>query len=172
MLCLPSGIHAWNVSAAENLAPDDFILPLSTEGLGFLLLGSGLFSHRKACACGVKVALGTDVGAGASFFLPQMMGEAYKVGQLRGEALDPLHAFYMATLAGARALKADDRIGNLLPGKEADFLVLNLAATPLLARRMSGAATWPEKLFVLSLLADDRVVERTYLAGDLAHRRA
>ncbi|MBS0411233.1 MAG: guanine deaminase [Proteobacteria bacterium] len=137
-----------------------------------LLLGSGLFGLQKACACGVNVALGTDVGAGASFFLPQMMGEAYKIGQLRGEALHPLHAFYMATLAGARALKADDRIGNLLPGKEADFLVLDLAATPLLARRITAAATWPEKIFALSLLADDRAIERAYLAGRLAHRRA
>ena len=129
-------------------------------------------SLRQACACGVNVGLGTDVGAGSSFFLPHMMGEAYKIGQLAGETVDPLHAFYMATLAGARALKLDDRIGNLLPGKEADFLVLDLAATPLLARRMAGARTLSDKLFALSLLADDRVVERTYLAGRLAHDRA
>ncbi len=136
-----------------------------------LLLGSGLFSLRQACACGVNVGLGTDVGAGSSFFLPHMMGEAYKIGQLAGETVDPLHAFYLATLAGARALKLDDRIGNLTPGKEADFLVLDLAATPLLARRMAGARTLSDKLFALSLLADDRVVERTYLAGRLAHDR-
>ena len=36
-----------------------------------------------------------------------MMGEAYKVGQLQGDSLDPLHALYMATLAGARALHID-----------------------------------------------------------------
>jgi guanine deaminase len=136
-----------------------------------LLLGSGLFSLRRACACGVQVALGTDVGGGGSFSQLQMMGEAYKVGQLSGETLDPLHAFYLATLAGARALKVSDRVGNLAPGKEADFLVLDPTATPLLARRMTAAKTLPEKLFVLSILADDRVVERTYLAGALAHTR-
>jgi guanine deaminase len=136
-----------------------------------LLLGSGLFSLKQACACGVTVGLGTDVGAGASFSLLNLMGEAYKVGQMRGETLDPLHAFYLATLAGARALKLDDRIGNLAPGKEADFLVLDPAATPLLARRMAAATTLPEKLFVLSVLGDDRVVARTYLAGRLAHDR-
>ncbi|RAK60675.1 guanine deaminase [Phenylobacterium hankyongense] len=136
-----------------------------------LLLGSGLFSLRQACACGVTVGLGTDVGAGSSFSLLHMMGEAYKVGQLRGEGLDPLHAFYLATLAGARALKLDDKVGNLAPGKEADFLVLDLAATPLLARRMAAAKTLADKLFVLSILADDRVVERAYLAGALAHAR-
>lgn len=137
-----------------------------------LLLGSGLFSLRQACDCGVTVGLGTDVGAGASFSLLHMMAEAYKVGQLKGEALDPVHAFYLGTLAGARALKLDHRIGNLAPGKEADFLVLDLAATPLLARRVAAAKDIGQQLFVLSLLGDDRAVERTYLAGRLAHARA
>lgn len=135
------------------------------------LLGSGLFSLKRACACGVNTALGTDVGAGGSFSLTHMMGEAYKVGQLQGDALDPLHAFYLATLAGARALHIDDKVGNLLPGKEADFVVLDLSATPLLARRTAATRTLAETLFVLAVLADDRAVERTYLMGKLAHAR-
>ncbi|HEX5264951.1 MAG TPA: guanine deaminase [Phenylobacterium sp.] len=136
-----------------------------------LLLGSGLFSLKQACQCGVTVGLGTDIGAGASFSLLHMMGEAYKVGQLGGEALDPMHAFYLATLAGARAMKIDDKVGNLAPGKEADFLVLDLAATPLLARRTAAAGGIAEQLFVLAILGDDRAIERTYLAGQLAHSR-
>jgi guanine deaminase len=136
-----------------------------------LLLGSGLFSLKQACDCGVTIGLGTDIGAGASFSLLHMMGEAYKVGQLRGETLDPMHAFYLATLAGARAMRIDDKVGNLEPGKEADFLVLDPAATPLLARRTAAATTIAEKLFALSILGDDRVIERTYLAGRLAHSR-
>ncbi|HEY0650116.1 amidohydrolase family protein, partial [Phenylobacterium sp.] len=73
--------------------------------------------------------------------------------------------------AGARALHIDDKVGNLRPGKEADFLVLDLAATPLLARRTAKARTLAETLFVLAVLADDRCVERTYLMGELAHAR-
>jgi guanine deaminase len=136
-----------------------------------LLLGSGLFSLKQACDCGVTVGLGTDIGAGASFSLPHMMGEAYKVGQLAGETLDPMHAFYLATLGGARALRIDDKVGNLAPGKEADFLVLDLAATPLMARRTAAAGSIAEQLFILSVLGDDRAVARTYLAGRLAHER-
>jgi guanine deaminase len=137
-----------------------------------LLLGSGLFSLKQACACGVTTALGTDVGGGGSFSLLHMMGEAYKVGQLRGDNLDPLQAFYLGTLAGARALHIDDKVGNLAPGKEADFLVLDLAATPLLARRTAKTRSLAETLFVLAVLADDRAVERTYLMGELAHTRS
>jgi len=160
-------------------ASDDELIRMRTAGAAAafcpssnLLLGSGLFSLKQACDCGVTVGLGTDIGAGASFSQLSMMGEAYKVGQLRGETLDPLHALYLATLAGARALRIDDKVGNLAPGKEADFLVLDLAATPLLARRTAAAATLAEKLFVLQVLGDDRVIERTYLAGQLAHSRA
>lgn len=137
-----------------------------------LLLGSGLFSLKRAAEYGVATALGTDVGGGGSFSLLHMMGEAYKIGQLQGDSLDPLHAFYLGTLAGARALHIDDRVGNLEPGKEADFVVLDLAATPLLTRRTAGTRTLAETLFVLAILADDRVVERTYLMGELAHVRS
>jgi guanine deaminase len=136
-----------------------------------LMLGSGAFDLQTACACGVKVALATDVGGGASFSMPRMIGEAYRVGRLRGETLDPLHGFYLATLAGARALRLDDKIGNLAPGKEADFLVLDPTATPLLARRLAGARSLGETVFALAILGDDRIVQRTYLRGRLAHAR-
>ena len=136
-----------------------------------LFLGSGLFDLEAAMAEGVKVGVGTDIGAGTSYSILHTLGEAYKVGQLRGGALDPMRAFYLATLGGARALDLGDRIGNLAPDKEADFLVLDLAATPLLARRMAAARSLEERLFALTILADNRVVERPYLAGVCQHRR-
>jgi guanine deaminase len=137
-----------------------------------LFLGSGLFPLEEACSHGVKVGIGTDVGAGTTFSILHTLGEAYKVGQLRGAALDPFHALYLATLGGARALDLGDKIGNLAPGKEADFLVLDLAATPLLARRLGDDRSLENRLFALTVLGDDRVVERTYLAGVERHRRS
>jgi guanine deaminase len=136
-----------------------------------LFLGSGLFDLQRAIREGLKVGVGTDVGAGTSFSILQTLGEAYKVGQLRGSALDPFQAFHLATLGGAQALGLADKIGNLSPGKEADFLVLDLAATPLLARRMATCRTLAEQLFALTILGDDRAVERAYVAGTLQHRR-
>ncbi len=136
-----------------------------------LFLGSGLFPLRAAQAAGVKVGMGTDVGAGTSFSILATLAEAYKVGQLQGEPLDPLRAFHLATLGGAHALDLGDRIGNFAPGKEADFLVLDPTATPLLARRLAEVTDLEARLFALIMLGDDRVVERTYVAGKLRHRR-
>jgi guanine deaminase len=137
-----------------------------------LFLGSGLFDLNRAKAHGVKVGMGTDVGAGTSFSVLHTLGEAYKVGQLRGDVLDPFQAFYLATLGGARALGLGDKIGSLEPGKEADFLVLDPAATPLLTRRLAHVTDLAERLFVLSVLGDDRVVEQAFLAGVRQHQRS
>jgi guanine deaminase len=135
-----------------------------------LFLGSGLFDLARADAHGVKTGIGTDIGAGTSFSLLATLGEAYKVGQLRGASLDPFRALYLATAGGARALGLGDRIGGLQPGQEADFVVLDAAATPLLARRTTGASL-KDRLFALQILGDDRAIARTYLAGRCAWRR-
>lgn len=135
-----------------------------------LFLGSGLFDLARADAHGVSVGIGTDVGAGTSFSLLQTLGEGYKVCQMRGTALDPFRALYLATAGGARLLGLGDRIGALQPGQEADFVVLDMAATPLLARRTAGASL-ADRLFALQILGDDRAVARTYIAGRCAHDR-
>jgi guanine deaminase len=135
-----------------------------------LFLGSGLFDLALADRHGVSVGIGTDIGAGTSFSILSTLGEAYKVCQLRGASLDPFRALHLATAGGARVLGIGDRVGGLQPGQEADFVVLDAAATPLLARR-TAAASLDERLFALQVLGDDRAVARTYLAGRLAHAR-
>ena len=136
-----------------------------------LFLGSGLFDRAAADRHGIGVSLGTDVGGGTSFSMFRTMHEAYKVLQLGGRTLAVLDAFHMATLGGARALHLDDRIGNLAPGREADFTVIDPQATPLLARRFAHARDLAERLFVLMMLADDRAVAATYVLGERAHLR-
>ena len=136
-----------------------------------LFMGSGLMDLKRAIDAGVQVALGTDVGGGTSFSLLRVLHDAYKVAQLRGHSLSPLRAFYLATLGAARALDLDDRIGSFRAGREADFIVLDMAATPLLARRTSTAGSLAERLFLLMTLGDDRAVSRTYVMGRLRHDR-
>lgn len=142
-----------------------------------LFLGSGLFKieQAKSVEHPVKVGLGTDVGAGTSFSMLQTANEAYKVAQLRQQKLSPFKALFLATLGGARALSLAEVIGNFDSGKEADFVVLNLRSTPLLAfRNPDVPAASLEKLaeivFTLMIVGDDRAVHATYIMGEPAYQ--
>lgn len=139
-----------------------------------LFLGSGLFDLEKAKSpeAPVKVGLGTDVGAGTSFSMLQTASEAYKVAQLRRQKLSPFKALFLATLGGARALSLERYIGNFDVGKEADFIVLDLRSTPLMAfRNADPVATSLEDLadrtFALIVMGDDRAITATYIMGNL-----
>lgn len=133
-----------------------------------LFLGSGLFKLYPMLERGVRVGLGTDVGAGTSFSMLETLNEAYKIVQLQNQKLSAMQGFYLATLGGAKALSIDDRIGNFAKGKEADFVVLDLASTPLLGMRTANSKSLQDKLFVLMTLGDDRSVAATYVNGKLA----
>lgn len=142
-----------------------------------LFLGSGLFNLKKAKSVDtpVKVGLGTDVGGGTSFSMLQTTSEAYKVTQLRGQTLSSFQALFLATLGGARALSLDDTLGNFEPGKEADFIVLDPRATPLMARRNPTAIATSltelaDRTFATMMLGDDRAIQATYIMGELAYK--
>ena len=135
-----------------------------------LFLGSGLFDLAACDAHRLRIGMGTDVGAGTSFSMLHTMGEAYKICQMRGAALDPFRALHLATAGGARVMGIADRVGGLLVGQEADFVQLDPAATPLLARRTAGASLH-DTLFALQILGDDRAVAATWLRGRRAHGR-
>ncbi len=136
-----------------------------------LFLGSGLFDFDKADAARVSLSLATDVGGGTSFSMLQTMNEAYKVARLKGSYLPAARMFYLATLGAARSMQLEGTIGNFVTGAEADFIVLDPKATPLLARRTERCDNLEELLFALALLGDDRAVDATYACGRLVHRR-
>jgi len=135
-------------------------------------LGSGLFDLRQALDEGMSVGVATDVGGGTSFSMLRTLGAAYFVSHLKGYVLSPLRAFYLATLAGAKVLGMEALIGNFLSGREADFVVLDPFATPLLARRMAAAQSLEERLFLWLTLGDDRAIEATHVMGEIQWRRA
>jgi guanine deaminase len=136
-----------------------------------LFLGSGLFDFEKADGARALLSLGTDVGAGTSFSMLQTMNEAYKVARLKGSYLPALRMFYLATLGAARAMDLEGMIGSFAAGAEADFVVLDPQATPLLARRSAHCDSLEEQLFALALLGDDRAIGATYAMGAKVHER-
>lgn len=137
-----------------------------------LFLGSGLFNlvSAKNPQRPVRVGLGSDIGAGTSFSPLESLNEAYKIAQLRGDKLDALRAFYLATRGGAESLYLDDRIGSLTPGNDADLVILDPRATALMQLRHDHANDIEDILFMLMMLGDDRAVRATYIAGECVHR--
>lgn len=138
-----------------------------------LFLGSGFFDYAGADRAGLRYGLGSDVGAGTSFSPFHTMLAAYcagREGQTKpGVSLSPQHLWWQHTAGAAQALGLDGTagraaVGNLQPGCDADFVVLNPQATPLLARRTARANTLDELLFAMIVLGDDRVVEKTVIA--------
>ena len=132
-----------------------------------LFLGSGLFHvhQAKETPQPLHVGLGTDIGAGTSFSLLATMNEAYKVAALSSYAMSSTKAFFLATLGGAQALDLADSVGSLDVGTEADFIVLDPNATPLMEFRSARAESTEDLMFVLAVLGDDRAVAATYVGG-------
>ena len=130
-----------------------------------LFLGSGLFPLHRVLGAGVLVGLGSDIGAGTTPSLFNAMADAYKVQQVQNVSLSPFHLWYLATLGGARALSLDGETGSLEAGKSADFLVLDLHATPLISMRSDRASSIEDLLAGLIFMGDDRVVREGWIAG-------
>jgi guanine deaminase len=137
-----------------------------------LFLGSGFFNHAAAAAAGLRVGLASDIGGGSSFSLIRALADAYSVSQTHATPLSALRGWYLATLGGARALYLEHAIGNFLPGREADFVVLDWAPTPEMAWRMARTKGLQERLFALMILGDERCVLATHVMGEVASSRA
>ncbi|MGA8391915.1 MAG: guanine deaminase [Burkholderiaceae bacterium] len=138
-----------------------------------LFLGSGFFDYAGADRVGFRYGLASDVGGGTSFSPFHTMLAAYTVGRTTlegrqtkpGLSLSPQHLWWQHTAGAARALGLQGVVGNLQPGFESDFIVLNPGATPLLARRTAQAQSLDELLFAMIVLGDDRLVEKTVISG-------
>ncbi len=133
-----------------------------------LFLGSGFFDYAGADRVGFGYGLASDVGGGTSFSPFHTMLAAYYVGRegqtKPGLSLSPEQLWWQHTAGAARALGLGGVVGNLQPGCEADFVVLNPSATPLLARKTEQARNLAELLFALIVIGDDRVVEQTVIS--------
>ncbi|UUZ64647.1 guanine deaminase [Polaromonas sp. P1-6] len=133
-----------------------------------LFLGSGFFDYAGADRAEFLYGLASDVGGGTSFSPFHTMLAAYYIGRegqtKPGVSLKPQQLWWQHTAGAARALGLEGVVGNLLPGCEADFVVLNPQATPLLARKTAQAGSLDELLFAMIVLGDDRLIAKTVIS--------
>ena len=135
-----------------------------------LFLGSGFFDYAAANAAGFAYGLASDIGGGTSLSPFRTMLAAYTVARAAispsqpGLSLSAQNLWWQHTAGAAQALGLDGVVGNLQLGCEADFVVLNPQATPLLARRTAQVRSLEELLFTLIVLGDDRLVEKTVIS--------
>ncbi|MGC4938760.1 guanine deaminase [Kribbella sp. DT2] len=162
---------------AHNVHPTDVELKLlGTSGATVAhcptsnaALGSGLFPIGRHVDNGVRVALGSDVGAGTGFSLLKEGLQAYFCQQLLGDNGHPLtsaHLLHLSTAAGAEALGLDE-VGDLSVGKRFDAQLLRPADSSPLAVGITHAADAEEvlaRIFTLGTPADVRAV---WIDGEL-----
>jgi guanine deaminase len=130
-------------------------------------LGSGLFPLRRHLDAGVRVGLGTDVGAGTSF---SMLGEAltaYELQRVNPDpvVLQPAELLHLATAAGADALGLGDEVGDFTPGKSADFVLVRPPDGSVLASVLERCDSVEDMLGPLVTLARGESVSEVRVAG-------
>ncbi|KDO21757.1 guanine deaminase [Saprolegnia parasitica CBS 223.65] len=148
-------------------------------------LTSGVLNVRRCLRDGLKVGLGTDVSAGYTTSMLDAVRNAVIASKLvsmghssdneEEEAIqeDPLtfaEAFHLATIGGAEVLNLQDKVGNFVPGKDLDMLVvdLNAADSPVDEYATDDALHRFQKfLFV----GDDRNITSVYVRGRQIHAR-
>lgn len=125
-------------------------------------LKSGVFPYQRAKANNLKTGLGSDVAAGPEMSMFKVMKDAaYVQSELW---LAPRELLYLATLAGAKAVNLDDKLGSLRAGKEADFIVVDPTAKSSVPRDILEQEA-DEILSSLVYVGDDRMIDATYVRG-------
>ncbi|MFP2906045.1 amidohydrolase family protein, partial [Pyxidicoccus sp. 3LFB2] len=88
-------------------------------------LGSGCMPLRKATERGLRVGLGTDMGAGRTFSLRRVAASAYDAALVVQSPVTPEELLWRATAGGALALGLE-RVGRIAPGYEADLVAVDV----------------------------------------------
>lgn len=126
-------------------------------------LASGVAPVPRLLAAGITVGLGTDGAASTSqlTMLEELRAAAMlaKVTTDDPTALDARTTLRMATIDGARALRWDDRIGSLTPGKRADLLAISSARL--------GLQPVHDVWSTIAHAAQDRDIARVYVDGEV-----
>lgn len=86
---------------------------------------------------------------------------------LENEEIEPLtytEVFYLATLGGAKALTINKQVGNFVPGKYFDALIVDLSLHPCNVNLLEKP-TLKNLLQKFVYTADDRNIVQVFVAG-------
>jgi len=130
-------------------------------------LGSGIFPLRRHLSAGVRVALGTDVGGGTGFGMLKEALQAYLMQRVTpdGFCLNASQLLYLATRAGAEALRLDGEIGDLQAGKAADVVYLRPEPGTALAAAVQASDDLSTTLAALITLGDPGCIRDVRVEG-------
>jgi guanine deaminase len=166
-------VHCTDAELARLAAAETAVAHCPTSQL---FLGSGTMPWRRTIASGVTVAAGTDFAAGDSWFIPEVLNAAFKVhiseeGEA-GVALHPAQLLHLGTVAGARALDLEDRIGNFDPGREADLVVIDPSRYEPLANSLAWGPASEDpvirshgRLFTVLMATNEIALAETWVRG-------
>ncbi|MEO8595013.1 MAG: guanine deaminase [Candidatus Solibacter sp.] len=134
-------------------------------------LGSGFFPMARHLAAGVRIALGTDVGAGTGFGMLKEALQCYLLQRLMpgGVPLTAAHLLYLATRAGAEALGVAAETGDFTPGKSADLVYVRPREGSVLAAAMGRAESAEQLLAAVLTLAGAESISEVLVRGRVVH---
>jgi len=131
-------LNGWTVAAHGVWLDDADLAILKFHGTGLahcpssnMMLSSGVAPVVKILSLGIPMGLGTDGVAGSNNdhnMMEEMdvAAKLQKVATNDPRSLPAKDAFAMATILGAKALKMDQLIGSIEPGKRADLITIRL----------------------------------------------
>lgn len=136
-------------------------------------LQSGVMPLQEYLHSGMRLSLGTDVGAGYSLSMLREACEAIESSKTwnilhrsqQQEVLTPEQALWLATKGGADALGIDDTVGDFSIGKEADFLVVD---TKQLSPQPNEQDT-PSVLLARLMYCASLPITHTFVRGQLVY---
>jgi guanine deaminase len=102
-----------------------------------------------------------------------MLGEGLMAYQMQrvsdGVLLGPAELLWLATRAGAVALGLGDEVGDLSPGKSADFVLVRPREGSTLAAVLPGCSSVEEALGALFTLAREESIAEVRVAGQVVY---
>ena len=141
-------------------------------------LGNGLMRLDRMRAAGLRIGLGSGVGAGPEVNLWQVMRSAVEAQKARHFHDNSIpvpgiaEIFHLATQGGADALGRGDQIGSFEIGKDADVAVIDLAAITPYGRKLNPHAhlTAEDIITLLVYRGNAAAVIETFVRGRSVHR--